>query len=150
MLNTGVCSSSLLQGIFPPQGSNPDFLHCRWILYQLNYQGSFNHAKFVQIISKMWSKKKINKVKTYSNKEYKRKTKQTTVLKLWSYLSTICAQTGTELILFFSHQATPDYEKIHEKFYKIILLNLLQRLTFKFKFNKLYSFCKPCICKLGL
>ena len=34
--NTGVGSLSLLQGIFPTQGSNP---HCRWILYQLSYQG---------------------------------------------------------------------------------------------------------------
>ena len=38
--NTGVSSSSLLQGIFPTQGSNPGLPHCRQILYQLNYQGS--------------------------------------------------------------------------------------------------------------
>ena len=31
---TGVGSLSLPQGIFPTQGSNPDLLHCRWILYQ--------------------------------------------------------------------------------------------------------------------
>ena len=31
--NTGVGSHSLLQGIFPTQGSNPDLLHCRRILY---------------------------------------------------------------------------------------------------------------------
>ena len=29
--NTGVGSLSLLQGIFPTQGSNPGLLHCRWI-----------------------------------------------------------------------------------------------------------------------
>ena len=34
--NTGVGSLSLLQGIFPTQGSNPGLLHCRWILYQLS------------------------------------------------------------------------------------------------------------------
>ena len=28
--NTGVGSLSLLQGIFPTQGSNPDLPHCRW------------------------------------------------------------------------------------------------------------------------
>ena len=28
--NTGEGSLSLLQGIFPTQGSNPCFLHCRW------------------------------------------------------------------------------------------------------------------------
>ena len=35
--NTGVGSHSLLQGIFPNQGSNPGLLHCRWILYQLSH-----------------------------------------------------------------------------------------------------------------
>ena len=34
--NTGVGSPSLLQGIFPTQGSNPGLPHCRWILYQLS------------------------------------------------------------------------------------------------------------------
>ena len=34
--NTGVGSLSLLQGIFPTQGSNPGFPHCRQILYQLS------------------------------------------------------------------------------------------------------------------
>ena len=38
--NTGVGSLSLLQGIFPTQGLNPDFLHCRWILYHLSHKGS--------------------------------------------------------------------------------------------------------------
>ena len=38
--NTGVGSLSLLQGIFPTQGSNPGFPHCGWILYQLSHKGS--------------------------------------------------------------------------------------------------------------
>ena len=38
--NTGVGNLSLLQGIFPTQGLNPGFLHCRWILYQLSHKGS--------------------------------------------------------------------------------------------------------------
>ena len=38
--NIGVGSLSLLQGIFPTQESNQGLLHCRWILYQLSYQGS--------------------------------------------------------------------------------------------------------------
>jgi len=38
--NTGVSSHSLLQGIFPTQGSNPRLLHCRQILYHLSHQGS--------------------------------------------------------------------------------------------------------------
>ena len=38
--NTGVGSFSLLQGIFPAQGSNPGLLHCRWIIYQLSHKGN--------------------------------------------------------------------------------------------------------------
>ena len=38
--NTGVGSLSLLQGIFPTQGSNPGLPCCRWILYQLSHKGS--------------------------------------------------------------------------------------------------------------
>ena len=38
--NTGVGSLSLLQGIFLTQELNWGLLHCRWILYQLSYQGS--------------------------------------------------------------------------------------------------------------
>ena len=43
--NTGVGSRSLLQGIFPTQGSNPGLLHCRWILYQLSHKGSPTRVK---------------------------------------------------------------------------------------------------------
>ena len=37
--NTGV-GLSLLQGIFPTQGSNPGLLHCMWILYYLSHKGN--------------------------------------------------------------------------------------------------------------
>ena len=47
--NTGLGSLSLLQGIFPTQGSNPGLPHCRRILYQLSHQGS----------QKYWSGKPI-------------------------------------------------------------------------------------------
>ena len=40
--NTGVGSHSLLQGIFPIQGSNPGLAHCRQTLYHLNHQGTPN------------------------------------------------------------------------------------------------------------
>ena len=36
--NTGVASCSLLQGIFPTQGSNPGLPHCRRVLYQLSHR----------------------------------------------------------------------------------------------------------------
>ena len=38
--NTKVGSLSLLQRIFLTQESNQGLLHCRWILYQLRYEGS--------------------------------------------------------------------------------------------------------------
>ena len=38
--NTGVDSLSFLQQIFPTQEWNQGLLHCRWVLYQLSYQGS--------------------------------------------------------------------------------------------------------------
>ena len=38
--NTGVGNLSLLQQIFLTQKSIQGLLHCRWILYQLSYQGS--------------------------------------------------------------------------------------------------------------
>ena len=38
--NTGVSSLSLLQGIFPTQGSNPGLPYCRQPLYQLSHKGS--------------------------------------------------------------------------------------------------------------
>ena len=37
--NIGMGSCSILQGIFPTQGSNPDLQHCRLILYQPSHQG---------------------------------------------------------------------------------------------------------------
>ena len=37
--NTRVGSLSLLQGIFPTQGSNPGLPYCRWILYLLSHKG---------------------------------------------------------------------------------------------------------------
>ena len=38
--NTGVVSSSLLQRIFPTQGSNPGLPHCRHTFYCLSHHGS--------------------------------------------------------------------------------------------------------------
>jgi len=38
--NTRVGHHSILQQIFPTQGLNPGFLHCRQILHHLNHQGT--------------------------------------------------------------------------------------------------------------
>ena len=39
-LNTGMGSPSLLQGVFPTQGSNPGLPYCGQILYHLSHKGS--------------------------------------------------------------------------------------------------------------
>ena len=45
--NTGVGSLSLLQGIFPTQGLNPDLPHHGWTLYQLSHKGSLSVLEWV-------------------------------------------------------------------------------------------------------
>ena len=45
--NTGVGGLSLLQGIFPTQGSNPGPPHCRQILYQLSHKESPRRLEWV-------------------------------------------------------------------------------------------------------
>ena len=51
--NTGVGSLSLLQGIFLTQDSKQGLLHCRQILYQLSYHGSYPmHSS--QNLQKTW------------------------------------------------------------------------------------------------
>ena len=47
--NIGVGSLSLLQGIFPTQGSSPGLLHCRKILYQLSHQGSPSYISYMNV-----------------------------------------------------------------------------------------------------
>ena len=47
--NTGVSNLSLLQGIFPTQELNRGLGHCRWILYQLSYQGSPTPTAWIQM-----------------------------------------------------------------------------------------------------
>ena len=44
---TAMGSLSLLQGILPTQGWNPDLLHCRWILYHLSHKGRPRMLKWV-------------------------------------------------------------------------------------------------------
>ena len=50
--NTGVGCHSLLQGIFPTQGSNPGLLHYRQVLYHLSHQRKFIKANKK---SRLWS-----------------------------------------------------------------------------------------------
>ena len=52
--NTEVGSHSLLQGIFLTQGLKRGLLHCRWILYQLSYQGSPKVSKNFLKMKRIW------------------------------------------------------------------------------------------------
>ena len=54
--NTGVGSCSLLQGIFPTQGSNPGLLHCTQTLYPLNHQEYVNLLFIITMIY-IWTRK---------------------------------------------------------------------------------------------
>ena len=52
--NTGMGSHSLLQGIFPTQGSNSGLPHCRRILYQLSRQGSSRNTEVGSLSLLRW------------------------------------------------------------------------------------------------
>ena len=65
---------SLLQGIFPIQGSNPGLLHCRQILYQLSCQGSpLIIWIFVKVMSLFLITFFISQVNSNYLNKYKRK-----------------------------------------------------------------------------
>ena len=55
----GVGCHSLLQEIFPTQGSNPGLLHCRQILYHLSHQGSHSNYDDGSIIIFIWEMRKL-------------------------------------------------------------------------------------------
>ena len=52
---TGVGSLSLLQGIFPTQGSNLGLPHCRQILYQLSHKVSPRILEWLHRVGHDWS-----------------------------------------------------------------------------------------------
>ena len=56
--NTGVGSLSLIQQSFQTQESNRGLLHCKWILYQLSYLGTW--------LDSLKRKKKLTKVRCSS------------------------------------------------------------------------------------
>ena len=64
---TGVGSLSLLQGIFPTQGSNPGLSHCRWILYQLSHKINLWNCWISNSLLWELRKRTINR-KTYAQK----------------------------------------------------------------------------------
>ena len=59
--NTGVGSLSLLQGIFPTQGSNPGLPHCRLILYQLSHKGSPEYrSEYLSLLQRIFLTQESN------------------------------------------------------------------------------------------
>ena len=61
--NTGVSCYALLQGIFPTQGSNPGFPHCRRILYRLSHQGNLRILEWVAMPSSRGSSRSRNRTR---------------------------------------------------------------------------------------
>ena len=57
--NTRMDSHSLLQGIFPAQGSNLGLLHCRQILYHLNYQAHLQ-SEALSVNNHSWDQWSLN------------------------------------------------------------------------------------------
>ena len=72
--NTGVCCHSLLQGIFPTQGSNLGLPHCKQILFCLSHQVNLyciiiSHIFTTQLFTLIWIisfKKDFKKKETLS------------------------------------------------------------------------------------
>ena len=60
--NTGVSSLSLLQRIFLTQALNQGLLHCRQIVYQMNYQGhaAIVMSHFIDNVQKQLETKSLN------------------------------------------------------------------------------------------
>ena len=53
-------SLSLLQGIFPNEGSNPGLLHCRWIVYQLSHKESPRILEWVSLLQWIFPLQELN------------------------------------------------------------------------------------------
>ena len=64
----------LLQGIFPTQGSNPGFPHCRQMLYPLSHQGSPNTVLYCQLYLKKKKPKKLLKWQAQQQQQQQQKT----------------------------------------------------------------------------
>ena len=67
--NTGVDNHSLLPGIFPIQGSNLGFPHCRQILYHLSHQRS-PEIMIVSIYKNFFVANKLKKKKGLEEKTF--------------------------------------------------------------------------------
>ena len=66
--NTGVGSLSLLQGMFPTQGSNPGLSHCGQILYQPSHQGSASEDRSKTSLLESSTRLKPHEAQNYRKK----------------------------------------------------------------------------------
>ena len=90
--NTGLCSHSHLQGIFPTEEMNPGLLHWRQILYLFNHQGNHCHPGIplnrVRKENFIWLPPPLPQVWTSQWEETpqsgERRVKWTSVLIIWS------------------------------------------------------------------
>ena len=116
--NTGVSCHALLQGIYPTQGLNPGFPHCRCILYCLSHQGSPFTLTAEEGGRRRWKKKKswyqylwrtIRKkstmVRSYSREK--------TMREVWSFLNLRCLWTK----VMTSHSFVITYIFCHDWFH---------------------------------
>ena len=71
--NTGVGSLSLLQEIFPTQGSNPGLPNCRQILYQLSHKGGLKKLLGKDICMKQYSFYSWSLTVILSNEKFSKK-----------------------------------------------------------------------------
>ena len=58
--NTRVGSLSLVQGIFPTQGSNPGLPHCRQILYQLSHREAQEYWSSLSLLQRIFPTQELN------------------------------------------------------------------------------------------
>ena len=64
---SGVSCHSLLQGIFPTQGSNPGLQHCRQILYHWSHQRGYVIACILSLLC--FSCQRLGKILQYKEKQ---------------------------------------------------------------------------------
>ena len=86
--NAGVGSLSLLQRIFPTQGSNSGLLHCRQILYQLSHKGSHNTNVSQSVVLRLIGSTSPGNL---SEKQIPRSHPDMLSQKLWVWGPTVCS-----------------------------------------------------------
>ena len=108
--NTGVSSLSLLQGIFPTQGSNPGLPHCRRILYQPSHKGrpklgvklliSFSKKLSLSWISSSWK----TTTRTFSSVQFS---------SVAQSCPTLCDQMNHSMPSLPVHHQLPEFTQTH-------------------------------------